>query len=214
MPDSGENKHDCYSAGERAWMEYGQRLRAVWLKRGLASLTQLGVTADMVTWFAGAIGLGFTPLWLMHDKGLALMLLLAHVLLDGLDGPLARFQKRDSPRGSFTDTFSDQLVVTAVTIAWMIDAPSGSSIATGTIYVFVYAMVVAMAMARNALAIPYSWLFRPRFLIYVTIAIDYVWQSNLATLAFWLCNVLLAIKMLSGFLALRRELPGPTNADA
>ncbi len=211
MPDSAENKHDCYSEGERAWMEFGQRLRAVWLSPLLASLTYVGVTADAITWFAGGLGLGFAPLWLLHYQGLALLLLLIHVLLDGLDGPLARFQNLDSPRGSFTDTFSDQVVLTGVTLAWMIDAPTSSHIAGGTIYVFVYAMVVAMAMARNALAIPYSWLFRPRFLVYVTIAVDFTCGSDLATFAFFLCNGLLAIKMLTGFLALRRELPGPTR---
>ena len=35
----------------------------------------------------------------------------------------------------------------------------------GGLYVFFYTMVVIFAMVRSALAIPYSWLVRPRFII-------------------------------------------------
>ncbi len=189
-------------------MEYGQRLRAVWLEGLLRGLTRWGISPDAVTFLAGAVGLGFVPLWLLGYPLGALAMVLVHVLLDGLDGPLARYQQNASPRGSFTDTFTDQLVVTGVTIAWMIHAPHTTHIVAGALYLFLYAVVVAMALVRNALAVPYSWLVRPRFFVYVAIAADW-WTDGGFT--FWiltLCNVLLALKCISGFLAVRRELPG------
>lgn len=213
MPEPVDAKSDCYSAKEREWMEFGQQLRASWLSYLLVWLTRFGVTPDTVTLVAAMVGLAFVPLWLVERPGIALMLLLLHVLLDGLDGPLARYQRLASARGSFTDTFADQMVVTAVSVAWMIHSPSASHIAAGALYIFLYALVVAMAMVRNALAVPYSWLVRPRFFVYLSIAADCWLGRELALITFTLCDCLLAIKCVSGFLALRGRLRGPSTVD-
>ena len=206
-----ENKSDCYAAGERTWMEAGQRLRAYWLSPLLRWLTQRGITADFLTVVSGVIGFAFVPCYLSGYLWAATATLVVHVLMDGLDGPLARFQMADSSRGSFTDTFTDQAIVTAVTIAWMILNPSSFVIATGSAYLFLYALVVGMAMVRNALHVPYSWLVRPRFVVYVSIVFD-AWNASSWTIpVMTVCNVLLAIKTLSGFFKLRRQLPGPAQ---
>lgn len=211
MHDTQESnaKSDCYSAGERQWMEYGQQMRASLLKPLLSQLSHFKVTPDAVTFVAGATGLGFIPLWLLDQKIYALVCLCVHVLLDGLDGPLARYQNTASSRGSFTDTFADQLVVTGVTIAWIIADATTGNIAVGTAYVFLYAMVVAMAMVRNALSAPYSWLVRPRFFVYLAVALDFWLASNPTFYVLLICDCLLAIKCASGFLVLRSQLPGP-----
>ncbi|MEZ6133289.1 MAG: CDP-alcohol phosphatidyltransferase family protein [Pirellulaceae bacterium] len=203
-----DTKADCYSAGERRWMENGQHVRAVVLAPLLRLLIRLRVTPDMITLLAGALGVAFLPLVLVGQPLAACMLLWSHVLLDGLDGPLARQLEIDSPRGSFTDTFTDQLVVAVVSIAWMTCAPSGVNIVAGTIYVFLYTLVVAMAMVRNALFAPYSWLVRPRFFVYLAVTLDVLLATRLTLIALCIFNVLLAIKAVSGFLALRRKLPG------
>ena len=127
-----------------------------------------------------------------------------HVLLDGLDGPLARHQGVDSRSGSFADTVSDQIVVGATTITLMfagtISAPAGG------VYIFLYTAVVAFAMVRNALAVPYSWLFRPRFLVYAWLLVETWLFSGSMEYVIWACNLLLAVKVLSGFLRIRRRI--------
>ncbi len=169
-----ESKADCYSDGERAWMEYGQNLRAIALQPALRLASRWGVTADAITLASGICGALFFPLWLCNQPLAALVTLLLHVLLDGLDGPLARFQQVASPRGSFVDTFTDQIVVTLVMIAYLVHNPSSLSIALGSIYIFLYAIVVSMAMVRNALAVPYSWLVRPRFFVFAAIFLEWL----------------------------------------
>ena len=203
-------KSDCYSEGERGWMEYGQRLRAVLLGPLLKLLTTLRIGPDTITLVSGAFGLAFVPLWLTHLKSWAIASIFTHILLDGLDGPVARHQNLASPRGSFTDTCTDQFVVTAVMTAWMIQSPEPFHIAAGSTYIFLYAFVVAVAMIRNALSIPYSWLIRPRLFVFTALAFDH-WQPGYQLTLFTLliCNVLLLTKSISGFYHLRRQLPGP-----
>jgi phosphatidylglycerophosphate synthase len=128
---------------------------------------------------------------------------IAYVLLDGLDGPLARHKRVESARGSFTDTAADQIVVVATTITLMFS--STLSVPAGGVYIFLYTVVVALAMVRNALNIPYSWLFRPRFLVYAWLLIETSRPGSLEYVI-WACNLLLASKMISGCVRIRARL--------
>jgi len=202
---------DCYSAGEREAMHWSQQLRARWLGPALRGATWLGLRAGHVTFASLTCGLAFFPLYIWHDRGAwmlptALGSLLLHVLLDGFDGPLARHQHQSSRRGSFTDTCSDQVVVTTTTLALMACQPPVLAHALGGTYIFLYAMVVAFAMVRNALGIPYSWLVRPRFWVYGWIAIETYFLPGTMDYVVGLFALVLLWKMLTGFVALRRIL--------
>ena len=70
----------------------------------------------------------------------------------------------------------------------------------------VYAVVVAIAMIRNALEIPYSWLIRPRFLVYAWILVEaFLWSGTINWLL-WAINAVLGWKLLTGFANLRERL--------
>jgi len=210
-PTSDAPTNDCYSAGERGWMELGQRLRAQWLKPILMLLTRLGIRPDGITILSGLAGIAFAPIWLAEQRGWAIFCLVLHVALDGLDGPCARFQKTDSPRGSFTDTFTDQIVVTAVTVAWMIGLGTPWAIGLGGVMIFLYTLVVAMSMVRNALAVPYSWLIRPRFIMFAGLAADAAGLDWIMVPTMIACCLLLGCKAISGFWQLRQRIPGPDS---
>jgi phosphatidylglycerophosphate synthase len=166
-------------------------------------LTRLKVNANVLTGLSFVAGVGFAPVWFVNRPA-ALCLLALHVLLDGLDGPLARFQGTASRRGSFTDTMSDQAVVTAVAITLMLDQVA--AILPGGVYIFSYALVALFAMVRNALAIPYAWLVRPRFVVYAWIPVAiWLWPGSLDAVL-WVCNALLLIKALTGFYRIRARI--------
>jgi phosphatidylglycerophosphate synthase len=207
VPDS-DTKADCYSAGERKWMELGQRLRAAWLTQLLKRLDQAKISPDHVTLASLVCGVLFVPLWLSGLFWVAVISLVLHVLLDGIDGPLARFQGVDSQRGSFTDSFCDQIIVSIVTIALMSGTQPQVGVWGGSLFVLLYVGVLAMSMVRNALQSPYSWLVRPRFFVYAAIAAELIGVTNAVAWTIWISNALLAIKATSGFFKLRQRLPG------
>lgn len=201
--ESEEPKGDCYSDGEREWMQATQRWREQTLGPLLRGLARLGVTPNGLTLLSFLAGLTFCPLWLV-SKPSAFAALALHVLLDGLDGPLARQTGVASRRGSFTDTMSDQSVVTAVTITLM--ATNVVGIVPGGAYVFLYTLVVGFAMIRNALAIPYSWLVRPRFIVYGWLLVEtYLWHGTIDWLL-WGLNGLLVWKVFTGFRKIRSRI--------
>ena len=194
----------CYSGGEGRIMNWSQNVRGVALAPVLRILERLRIRPGHVTLCSLVFGLGFCPLFLLGYSGAAFVFLFLHVLFDGVDGPLARHLGRDGDRGSFTDTVADQVVV-AATILTMI----GSNLAgawAGGLYLFLYTVVVAFAMIRNALDTPYSWLLRPRFLIYVWFVVEvHFWPATLNAVL-WITTCLLALKALTGFLAIRRRI--------
>ncbi len=194
---------DCYSKGEREWMSQTQRYRERLFGPLLKLLERFNVAPDHLTLLSLFAGLTFCPLyfWSIPAAFAALML---HAALDGLDGPLARHLGVASRSGSFTDTMTDQLVVTATTIALMKAGVIG--IAAGSNYIFLYGVVVAFAMIRNALAVPYSWIVRPRFIVYLWLPVEAYLLPGTIDYLLWFCSALLALKMLTGFFRIRKTL--------
>jgi phosphatidylglycerophosphate synthase len=197
-------KADCYSHAEREAMVWTQELRGWLLRPLLARLHALRISGDHVTFTSLLAGAAFVPLWIAGWPLWALAALAAHALLDGLDGPLARYAGTASRRGSFTDSTADQIVIALVTLALI--ATGAISGVVGGAYIFLYTLVVAFAMIRNALTTPYSWLFRPRFLVYAWILIEALWWLGSLEFLLWGCCALLACKLASGFVAIRCRL--------
>ena len=184
-------------------MEFGQNLRAIVLKPLLKMLISLNIDADHLTVLGLVLGCLFYPLY-YYARAWAFVFLALHVALDGLDGPLARACNKASRRGSFTDTFCDQLVV-GITTMTLMDA-GVVAVIPGVIYFFSYTVVVGFAMVRNALSIPYTWLVRPRFVVYLWMLIESYWLTGTINYILWGCNVLLGYKIYTGFRKIRKRL--------
>ena len=200
-PKGGAAGINCYSGGEGGFMDWSQSLRGRWLQPMLGQMARVGLRANHITLLSLLAGLAFCPVLLWGNAVAAFTLLLLHVLLDGLDGPLARFSGNASNKGSFTDTMADQLVVTAAAIT-MIHAGYAGTWPSG-LYIFFYTVVVAFAFVRSAMAAPYSWLFRPRFLVFIWYVVEIYWLPGTLNWVLWACSGLLAVKCLTGFIRIR-----------
>jgi phosphatidylglycerophosphate synthase len=194
---------DCYSASDRKLMVWGQELRRKMLAPLLVLMTKCRLTADILTLASLAAGLAFCPVYFFCPPA-ALGLLALHVALDGLDGPLARHAGTASRRGSFTDTMTDQIVIAASTITLI--AGGVVWVVPGACYIFIYTIVVAFSMIRNAMEIPYAWLVRPRFFVYLWIPIELYVLPGSIDYVLWTFTALLLAKMISGFVKIRKRL--------
>lgn len=198
-----DQKADCYSGGERRWMEYTQQVRGEVLRPLLQGLAGARLRPDHLTVLSLLAGLAFSPLYLFTVPW-ALVALALHVVLDGLDGPLARHLGVASRSGSFTDSMADQTIIAASTLTLMYT--QDADVFAGALYIAAYTVVVLFAMARNALNVPYSWLFRPRFLVYVWIGVENYWLPGTLNWVLWACTVLLLAKTVSGFVRIRNRI--------
>ena len=76
----------------------------------------------------------------------------------------------------------------------------------GGLYLFLYTVVVAFAMVRNALSAPYRWLIRPRLVVYAWCAAEIFLQPGTLNYALWGFSAILAVNILTGFIAIRRKI--------
>lgn len=184
-------------------MVYTQELRGRWLGPLLEGMKRLGLKPDHLTVLSLLAGLSFCPLYFWFPA-LAFVMLGLHVVLDGLDGPLARHLAVASRGGSFTDSMADQTVIAGTTLTLMY--AHAVDLLPGVLYIVTYTVVVLFAMARNFLKVPYSWLFRPRFFVYAWIAVDHYLLPGTMTWVLWGCTALLGAKSLSGFVRIRKRI--------
>ena len=80
-------------------------------------LARYGVTPNQMTIVSGSIGLAAAPFFLSEAPAIQVMgalLFIAHSVLDGCDGELARLTFRESRLGGLLDFFSDNLVHVAI----------------------------------------------------------------------------------------------------
>jgi phosphatidylglycerophosphate synthase len=80
-------------------------------------LAPLGVTPNQMTIVSGLIGLAAAPFFLSASPAIQIiggLLFVAHSVLDGCDGELARLTFRESRLGGLLDFFSDNLVHVAI----------------------------------------------------------------------------------------------------
>jgi len=202
-----EKKVNVYSKSEKAMMEASQNWREKALLPLLKILSFLKVSPNQLTYLSLFFGVAFCFIFLLGFPGakmIAFLMLAVHVLLDGIDGPLARYLGVESNKGSFTDSTVDQLVVAFSTITLIYSGEIG--IIPGGFYLFLYTLVVVFAMVRNSLTIPYSWLVRPRFVVYAWFLVEvYIWPGSI-DFVLWIFIGLLVIKVFSGFIQIRRKL--------
>jgi phosphatidylglycerophosphate synthase len=201
---------DCYSAGERGMMEWYQGFRQRRLGGLLRLMEKLGINGNHITFSSLICGLLFCPLVFFYPW-LAFFLLFTHVIIDGLDGPLARHLGTDSRAGSFADTTCDQVVLAAATITLMCHPDQIIAILPGSIYLFLYTIVVGFAMVRNALGIPYRWLIRPRFVVYAWTALEMfsfggTYLDGSVNIVIWVINGMFLITFVQGFFKIRANL--------
>ena len=166
-----------YSDVEELVLEPWQRMRQRFLSPIAFVLARLGISADMLSFASVVLGIGFF-LCVPFQFTVAFWLLIASLVCDSLDGVEARLTGTNTVRGSFTDVFCDQLVVT-FTVAGM--AWKGLiHPALAVIFVSVYTSLVMFLVLHRLLRVSSFGVVRPsRMLLYTAIALYFFFHIDL-----------------------------------
>lgn len=95
-------------------------------------LAARGAAANGVTWVGFALGLGAAAAVLGQAYGLAVLLLLANRLADGLDGAVARVRGK-TDLGGFLDIVLDFVVYAALPLAFAVLDPAANALAAAAL---------------------------------------------------------------------------------
>ena len=198
-----QKTNSIYSEDEELVLGPWQRIRQFFLTPIAFALSRLGISPDMLSFLSLALGIGFCLL-APFRFAVAFWLLVASVICDGLDGVEARLMRVNTPRGSFTDMFCDQMVV-AFSVAGMAWKGAIHPV-LAILFVYVYTALVTFLVLHRILQVSSHFIIRPsRMLLYAAIGLDFFF--NIDVLNYLLVVYLLALPILClSFWRLRKSL--------
>jgi phosphatidylglycerophosphate synthase len=166
-------------------------------------LKGLGLTANMVSYIGFFILIGFIY-FVTKNPILASFFLLAHVLIDAFDGPLARLEKKDGDSGAFTDIICDHtgMVIVVCTLIFinLVNAVLAS------IYIYIYTIMIIFIIIRNRLKVPIKFVLRTKYYIYLLYAIWAIFNVNYFNYGLIIFIIIMLPETISSYFILKKAL--------
>ena len=159
-----------------------------------------GITPTMISCvgvlFAAAAVAMPAALWPLAAAGFLL-----YVLMDALDGPLARLTQAQSAGGSLVDIFADQfgVILVALGAIFWLDA----SILANILFAFFYSHTVYLMVICNLLSLRMPYVLRVKYLYFIVYICSLYTQDHLpinlfaiAFLLYYLANFLVLFRLI------------------
>ncbi|MCA9177085.1 MAG: CDP-alcohol phosphatidyltransferase family protein [Planctomycetales bacterium] len=160
-----------FAENEQASQEQFKQHRDRAFSGVVALLVRCNVTPDMLSFVSMLMLAPFGYLVINSPEpgvvAIASLFLLLHVLLDGLDGPLARRLGTAGSAGAFVDMCCDHGGMIIVT--WLVSAAGLIDGTIGNIYVATYTVAVVFIISLNILGSPLRFVLRSKYLFYILI---------------------------------------------
>lgn len=152
-----------FSSREKKHQERFRLIRDKLLRVFLKPLMWLHISPNMLT-LISFISLGGFFYFFINNPLFSIIFLFTHVLLDGVDGSLARATGKSSRAGSFLDMLNDHTGMVIVVATVMYYSMLNSLL--GLTYVYTYSLLVVFSLYQNSLGVPSNIVFRSKYLFY------------------------------------------------
>lgn len=184
------------------------KIRDSMCKSLLICLTQLRIKPNAVTYFGTVLMLLFI-LSIKKNLLLSLLFLLLTLFLDLIDGSLARFQKEESDKGKFIDTFQDITTFAMFVFGLVYANLLNNLIALVLIFTFIFSKIFRIIYALQHSKLKYIFKatagsgFFPTLLIallYIHFSLYVIFGLRSFTLTSFIFSILLFIDMIIFYL--------------
>jgi phosphatidylglycerophosphate synthase len=194
---------DSYSALERQFTEQFRRRLLLLTRPVVDLLARLGVHPNVLSVSQIPLGFGALALVPSHPR-LAFLLFLSTLLIDGLDGALARATGTASPFGALLDQYCDharEITVVAGMALW-----GGLSILPAVLYGPIYVGLNLTIYLANVHQAPVPWAIKSYLVVYPAL-FAYLWLGlDILTFAVVLSEVLMLVVIGMGLRNLARSM--------
>lgn len=158
-----------FTGSEREKQQRFCTARTSFFKPLLVLLDRVGITPDFLSFLSLMSMIGFVY-YVPENMLAALGFVVLHILLDGIDGSLARYQGTASNAGALTDICVDQggLVIALLALIFygMIDAFFGAW------YLVMYIIMITFLVLLNRLGSPVRFAIRSKYFFYILLGVD------------------------------------------
>ncbi|KKT18899.1 MAG: hypothetical protein UW03_C0028G0015 [Candidatus Peregrinibacteria bacterium GW2011_GWA2_43_8] len=182
-----------------------EKIKAILFYPFIALLIKAGITANMVSYFSAIVGL-ISVAFLWYDLKISAVLLIISLMIDGVDGSVARATKKNSLKGSVTDCFCDQATISASTIGFIAIGILDPII--GGFYLVLYPILITFSILRNIVNSPACYVLRPRIIVYGTFVLYAFGSINVLNHVVAILSAALLFQVVKDFYFLRSKLNG------
>ncbi|RJQ33664.1 hypothetical protein C4566_03165 [Candidatus Parcubacteria bacterium] len=166
---------------------------------------RIGVSANQLSFFGLLVLAGFVY-YIVDRPYLASIFLLLHLLLDGIDGTVARVNKKDDMSGAVVDTVVDHTGIFIVVLSLGFFGLIDSNI--GLVYIYFYTVMVFLVIVRYLLKIPVRLVVRSKALVYGFYILWAFTGINYLNVALLIFSILLIWVTLVSFFKVKDRLKG------
>lgn len=168
-------------------------------------LTLLKVTPNMISYSALICMSGFVFL-INHNRFLAAAMLAAAVIIDNIDGPLARYQKNASDKGKFVDVCCDQITFALFMIGIIYAGLVNQTI--GAVYLSIMFFSRVFRVVRHSFYVETDWHFKPivgflpiflTALTFIAFGVFLFFQKNYLTVISVIFSAILLVDLVYNF---------------
>lgn len=170
-----------YCKSEMAWMPLVYRIKHIIFYPLLWLFSKIGLNATILSILSGCVAVASIYISIKFNSPKYFIYgIWLHLFIDALDGTLARFENKVSPKGVIFDFVADQLGIIASSIYLIYFTPA--SPANVLIYTALYIFINSCSIVLSYINDPFYFVIRPRIFIFLALTIDYVWQTEISNL--------------------------------
>lgn len=146
------------------------------LKPLLNILDKLKITPDMIS-ILGLLSVFIFVYFIQKNLIWAGVFMILHIVLDGIDGSLARYKNQASQKGALMDIAVDQGGIIIAVLGFIYFGLVDSFWAS--LYIIAYTLMIGFVIILNTFNKSPKYIFRSKYLVYVIFFIDQYFQTNL-----------------------------------
>ena len=157
------NELHYFSAIEYKFQQRFRAFRDRFLKLLIAPLVYFRIKPNTIT-LVSFLSILVFAYFLVSSPYVAVLFLLVHIALDGIDGVLARALHESGRAGAFLDILNDHSGLVVVVLALVYNNFVNPTL--GILYVYLYSLLIALLLYSNSLGIPPVITLRTKYFLY------------------------------------------------
>ncbi|MBN2112121.1 CDP-alcohol phosphatidyltransferase family protein [Candidatus Woesearchaeota archaeon] len=197
-------KHlNYFSEKESGHIENFKNGRTKWFNPIARFLAKAGITADIVSIIGFLMIFGFVY-FIERNPIAAIIFIILHIVIDGIDGTVARVTGKDGNRGAFLDIICDHSGIFVATAGLIYYGLVNGVI--GLVYIYLYTIMIIFTIIRNVMKTSPKIVLRTKYYVYLLYGVYAFTSRNYLNEAMIIFSAIMIISVYNDFLAIRKKL--------
>lgn len=139
-----------------------------------------------------------------YNPSIAFLFIIPYLFCDGLDGSYARVTNTTTPGGALLDLIADHLGLVASVVIVIQNNLAPASITA--YYGMTYIALIAFTVWQNSIGIKVRYIFRSKYVLFLTIGINVFFDINLIPYLIYLFSITMTFNCFFSYIKLKKKL--------